>query len=169
MAPGTARKAASRNALSPQPSNFEGTLSHHDEPPGPPGITLMSFKRNDSRTAFFSHWLTFQSPLAPRSATRASPRSSRSSAESTASRTAPLVDGPMLSRCSKASSMVLASSACGMAHPWSAGGLSGQANGESSRLPHSLRLRLYQFAQARVDAVMRLVLHPMSGARNDVE
>lgn len=64
MAPGTARNAASRNAFSPQPSNFEGTLSHHDEPPGPPGIAVMSLSRNDSSTAFFSHWLTFQVPSA---------------------------------------------------------------------------------------------------------
>ena len=53
----------------------------------------MSLSRNDSSTAFLSHWLTDQSPFAPFSATRAAPRSSRSSAVSTASRTGPLVDG----------------------------------------------------------------------------
>ena len=51
----------------------------------------MSLSRNDSSTAFFSHWLTFQLPSAWRSATRASPLSSRSSAVSIASRTAPCV------------------------------------------------------------------------------
>ena len=55
IAPGTARKPASRKRFSPQPSNFDGTLSHHDALPGPPGIALMSLRRNDSSTAFFSH------------------------------------------------------------------------------------------------------------------
>jgi hypothetical protein len=55
MAPGTARNPASRNRFSPQPSNFEGTLSHHEAWPGPPAIALMSLSRNDSSTAFFSH------------------------------------------------------------------------------------------------------------------
>jgi len=55
MAPGTARKPASRKRFSPQPSNFEGTLSHHDALPGPPAIWPMSLRRNDSSTAFFSH------------------------------------------------------------------------------------------------------------------
>src|ERR1700720_4642331 len=64
MAPGTARKPASRNRFSPQPSNFNGTLSHDDALPGPPGIALMSLRRNDSSTAFFSHWLTFHLPPA---------------------------------------------------------------------------------------------------------
>src|SRR5450755_797937 len=104
--PGTARKPASRNRLSPQPSNFEGTLSHHDAMPGPPDIALMSLRRNDSSTAFFSHWLTFHLPLASRIATRASPLSRRSSAESTASRTSPLVAAEMPSRASKAALMV---------------------------------------------------------------
>src|SRR5262245_56233143 len=74
----------------------------------------MSLRRKESSTAFLSHWLTRQSPFCPRSATRALPRSSRSSAASTASRTAPLVAALMPSRVSKASSMVLASSACDM-------------------------------------------------------
>ena len=34
-------------------------------------MTVMSLRRNDSSTAFLSHWLTRQSPFAPRSATRA--------------------------------------------------------------------------------------------------
>src|SRR3981189_2863084 len=102
MAPGTARKPASRNRFSPQPSNFDGTLSHHEALPGPPEIALMSLRRNDSSTAFFSHWLTFHLPLASRSATRASPLSSSSSAWSTASRTSPLVAGEMPSRASQA-------------------------------------------------------------------
>src|SRR6185437_9529535 len=106
MAPGTARKPASRKRFSPQPSNFEGTLSHHDALPGPPGITLMSLRRNESSTAFLSHWLTFHLPLASRSATRASPLSRSSSAPSTASRTSPLVAVEMPSRASKAALMV---------------------------------------------------------------
>ena len=63
MAPGTARKPASRKRFSPQPSNFDGTLSHHDALPGPPEIAPMSLRRNDSSTAFFSHWLTLHLPL----------------------------------------------------------------------------------------------------------
>jgi hypothetical protein len=55
IAPGTARKPASRKRFSPQPSNFEGTLSHHDACPGPPGMAFMSLRRNDSNTAFFNH------------------------------------------------------------------------------------------------------------------
>src|SRR6202012_4455606 len=102
IAPGTARKRAARKRFSPQPSNFEGTLSHQGALPGPPGIGLMSFRRNDSSNAFFSHWLTFHLPLASRSATRASPLSSSSSACSTASRTSPLVAVEMPSRASNA-------------------------------------------------------------------
>src|SRR3954464_10622549 len=107
IAPGTARKPASRKRFSPQPSNFDGPLSHHEAWPGPPGIALMSLRRNDSSTAFFSHWLTFHLPLASRSATRASPLSSSSSADSTASRTSPLVAVEMSSRASKALLMVV--------------------------------------------------------------
>ena len=55
IAPGTARKPASRKRFSPQPANFDGTLSHQRAPPGPPSINSMSFRRNDSSTAFFSH------------------------------------------------------------------------------------------------------------------
>src|SRR3982074_2665576 len=102
MAPGTARQPSSRNRFSPQPSNFDGTLSHHEALPGPPEIALMSLRRNDSSTAFFSHWLTFHLPLASRSATRPSPLSSSSSAWSTASRTSPLVAVEIPSRASNA-------------------------------------------------------------------
>ena len=35
-------------------------MSHQVAPPGPPAISRLSFSRNDSSTAFFSHWLTFQ-------------------------------------------------------------------------------------------------------------
>src|SRR5713101_1755291 len=66
----------------------------------------MSLRRNDSSTAFFSHWLTFHLPLASRIATRASPLSSRSSAWSTASRTSPLVAVETPSRASNARLMV---------------------------------------------------------------
>src|ERR1700712_3580106 len=106
MAPGTARKPASRKRFSPQPSNFEGTLSHHDALPGPPETALMSLRRNDSSTAFLSHWLTFHLPLDSRTATRASPLSSNSSAWSTASRTSPLVAVEMPSRASNAELIV---------------------------------------------------------------
>ena len=95
MQPGTARKPAARKALSSQPANFDGTLSHQAAPPGPPAISALSLRRKESSTAFFSHWLTFQElgPVAPAifSATRALPLSSRSSARSTASRTSPVV------------------------------------------------------------------------------
>src|SRR5689334_11492981 len=102
MAPGTARKPASRKRFSPQPSNFEGTLSHHDAFPGPPEMALKSLSRNESSTAFFSHWCTFHFPPASRSATRASPLSSSSSAVSIASRTSPLVAVEIFSRASNA-------------------------------------------------------------------
>ena len=64
---GTARKPASRKRASVQPSNLEGTLSHHAAPPGPPAIRRLSLRRNDKSTAFFNHWLTFQEfgPVAP--------------------------------------------------------------------------------------------------------
>src|SRR5256885_3252141 len=111
MAPGTARKPASRKRFSPQPSNFDGTLSHHDALPGPPGIWPMSLRRNDSSTAFFSHWLTFHLPFDSRTATRASPLSSSSSAWCTASRTSPLVAVEMPSRASNAALTVVSRAA----------------------------------------------------------
>ena len=55
IAPGTARKPASTNSASPQPSNFDGTLSHHVLPPIPPAMARIGCNRNDSRIAFFSH------------------------------------------------------------------------------------------------------------------
>src|SRR4051812_10246098 len=111
MAPGTARKPASRKRFSPQPSNFDGTLSHHDALSGPPEIALMSLRRKDSSTAFLSHWLTFHLPLDSRIATRASPLSSNSSASSTASRISPLVAVETPSRASNAELMVDSSEA----------------------------------------------------------
>ena len=80
------------------PANLEGTLSHQLAPPGAPAIGSMSLRRNDSRTAFLSHWFTTQAPSVF-SATRALPLSSRSSAVSTASRTSPRVAGLTVSRC----------------------------------------------------------------------
>src|SRR3954470_9555108 len=112
MLPGTVRKPAPLKRSSSQVSNLVGTLSHQAESPGAPIMGPLSCSRNDSSTAFLSHWLTVQAPLPPRSATRALPPSSRSSASSTASRTGPLVAGLMPLRFSKASSMVLARSAC---------------------------------------------------------
>src|SRR5712675_3529335 len=125
MAPGTARKPASRKRFSPQPSNFDGTLSHHEALPGPPEIALMSLRRNDSSTAFFSHWLTFHLPLASRTATRASPLSSSSSAWSTASRTSPLVAVEMPSRASNAALTVVSRAASDMGDSLGAGLLTG--------------------------------------------
>src|SRR6202040_1129440 len=110
MAFGTARKPASRKRASLQPRNLESTLSHHGAPPGPPAITCISFRRNDSSTAFFSHWWTCHSP-ACFSATRRRPESSASSACSTASRTEPPGDESRESRRSHASSMIRARSA----------------------------------------------------------
>src|SRR5215472_10182958 len=106
IAPGTARKPSCRKRFSPHSANFDGTLSHQDALPGPPGMMLMSLRRNDSSTAFFSHWLTFHLPFDSRVATRASPLSSSSSARSTASRTSPLVAVETPSRASKAALMV---------------------------------------------------------------
>ena len=109
---GTARNPAWRNRLSPQPSNFEGTLSHQFvSRPGPPPIGCMSFSRKDSRTAFLAHWLTVQAPSDAFSATRSLPSSRASSAASTASRTAPAVAGPTVSRSSHAASIMEARSA----------------------------------------------------------
>ena len=51
------------------PANLEGTLSHQVAPPGAPEMAVVSFKRNDSSTAFLIHWLTVQ-PSGPFSATR---------------------------------------------------------------------------------------------------
>src|SRR3546814_8242418 len=55
--PGTARKPAPLKRFSPQPANFDGTLSHQVAPPAPPSMISMSLRRNDSSTAFFNHWL----------------------------------------------------------------------------------------------------------------
>ena len=68
-----------RNSASDQPENFDGTLSNQWPAPGPLSISRLSFSRNDSSTAFFSHWLTRQPPCPSGSATRASPRSSSAS------------------------------------------------------------------------------------------
>jgi hypothetical protein len=37
------------------PAYLEGTLSHHEAPPGAPEMAETSFKRNESNTAFFAH------------------------------------------------------------------------------------------------------------------
>ncbi|OWK18818.1 hypothetical protein AJ88_02185 [Mesorhizobium amorphae CCBAU 01583] len=66
----------------------------------------IGLSRNDSSTAFFSHRLTCHLPSAWRSATRAVPRSSRSSADWMASRVSPRVAVEIVSRSSKAFSMV---------------------------------------------------------------
>ena len=106
---GTARKPPARKSLAVQPSNFDGTLSHHFDFPGPPPVNSMSFRRNERSTAFLSHWLvTHCVSLAPStfSATRASPESSMSSAVATALRIGPLVFRVILSRASQACSMM---------------------------------------------------------------
>ncbi len=108
-APGTTRKPAARKRFSPQPANLLGTLSKAGAPAAPPSTTALSLRRNDSSTAFLSHWLTCQPPSAPRSATRALPLSSSSSAASTASRTS-LLAGVTVSRASHAASIALSSS-----------------------------------------------------------
>src|SRR5690349_7649475 len=70
-------------------------------------MTLLVLMRNDSSTAFFSHWLTFQPRCPSGSATRSSPLSSRSSARLIAGRRADStsVDGRSVRR-SQAESMV---------------------------------------------------------------
>ena len=105
MAPGTARNPAARKALSPQPVNFDGTLSNQFAPCGPAMISL-SLRRKLSSTAFFSHWLTVEPPLPSGSATRKSPLSSAMIAASTASRTSPWVAVEMVSRASHAALIV---------------------------------------------------------------
>src|SRR3546814_6526107 len=79
--PGTARKPAPLKRFSPQPANFDGTLSHQVAPPAPPSMISMSLRRNDSSTAFFNHWLTCHVPPASRSATRKLPRSEEHTSE----------------------------------------------------------------------------------------
>ena len=107
---GTARKPAASNSASLQPSNLEGTLSHQVAPPGPPPMIMNSFRRKESSTAFFSHWLTDPALGALLGHARLA-ASSRSSASSTASRASPVVEGPRSARCSQAASMAAASSA----------------------------------------------------------
>ena len=52
----TARKPAALKSSSRQPSNFDGTLSHQwASRPAAPGISVMSFSRKESRTAFLAH------------------------------------------------------------------------------------------------------------------
>ena len=107
------RGSRRREAASSQPANLDGTLSHQGAPPGPPAMTAMSLRRNESSTAFFSHWCTTQPP--PFSRLRAvSPRSSSSSAASTASRTSPLVSKPIRSRSANAASMTSTRLSCCM-------------------------------------------------------
>ena len=103
---GTARKPASRNFLAVQPSNFEGTLSHHFDLPGPPPITSISFNRKDNSTAFFSHWWVTHSPVSF-DATRKRPASNSFKANSTAFLVLPLVFKFTLSRFSHASSIMV--------------------------------------------------------------
>src|SRR5690606_26683221 len=98
-------KPALLKSTSLQPANFDGTLSHQLAPPGPPGIASIGLRRNDSSTAFFSHWCTIQVSLRF-STTLSSPWSSRERAASTVSRTSPLVCVSMVSRRSKAASMM---------------------------------------------------------------
>ena len=74
----------------------------------------MSFSRNDSSTAFLSHWLTDQDRWRP--SRRRAPRRGRAGRARSRPRRAPRPwsMGLMPSRFSNASSMVLASSACDM-------------------------------------------------------
>src|SRR3954471_15617966 len=55
IAPGTARKPALENSLSPQPANLDATLSHQCAPPAAPEIASIGFRRKDNKTAFLSH------------------------------------------------------------------------------------------------------------------
>jgi len=110
MDPGTARKPACRKSSAVMPAYLEGTLSHHDAPPGAPEMVVTSFKRNERSTDFFSHWLTVH-PSAVFSATRTSPLSKRLRTVSTVSRTTPVVPTVMLSRSSHMVSIALLSSA----------------------------------------------------------
>ena len=52
---GTTRKPAARKRFSPQPSNFDGTLSQNTPSPGPFGMIWLSVRRKESSTAFLSH------------------------------------------------------------------------------------------------------------------
>jgi hypothetical protein len=76
---------------------------------------LLSFRRNESSTAFLSHWFTDQlsTPVLPGtfSATRNLPASSAASASLTASRTSPLVAALTSARFSQALSTTAASDA----------------------------------------------------------
>ena len=149
---GTARNPASRNLLSPQPSNLEGTLSHQlVSRPGPPPIGCMSFSRKDSRTAFLAHWLTVQAPSAPFTATRSRPSSRAARAASTASRTAPVVAAPTVSRFSHAASIVAARSARVMELSGSRGELPAESSGASETVNAARKPYLrYRRSGARV-------------------
>ena len=112
-------------------------MSHHAALPGPPlnHAHVVEAEREQHRLLE----PLIDPPVAVGAASRRrapAPRSSRSSAASTASRTAPLVAGPMPSRFSKASSMVLASSAWDMADSWT-----GQPRGCRGRAGEVKRLR----------------------------
>src|SRR5262249_34892462 len=92
---------------------LSGTLSYHGAAPmpgklAPPSIGTESKSRNESSTAFFSHWCTTHSPPTF-SAVRKVPSSSPAIAASTESRTSPLVALLMPSRFSHAASIAVSS------------------------------------------------------------
>ena len=94
IAPGTARKAGGGEFLSrPSRRTWTAPCPTSARRPGPPEIASIGFSRNDSSTAFLSHWWTIHAPPCF-SAIRASPLSSAAIAASTAWRTSPLVSRP---------------------------------------------------------------------------
>ena len=101
---GTTRTPVARSASSLMPLNLVGTLSKKVMSPAP--IWRLSFRRNDSSTAFLTHWCTVHSPTALRSATRSVPASRRPSTSSTAARTSGLLAEVRLARPSQARSMM---------------------------------------------------------------
>jgi hypothetical protein len=56
---GTERNPAATCCFGPQPANFEGTLSHQVEPPGPPGIAAIAFSET-TKHGFLELSLTFK-------------------------------------------------------------------------------------------------------------
>src|SRR6218665_1747500 len=104
---GTTRTPVARSSASLMPVYLVATLSKKAR--SPDCMTWLSFRRNDSSTAFLTHWFTCHWPTAWRSATRRRPVSRSARTLSTASRTSPWVAALMVARFSHAVSMMFCS------------------------------------------------------------
>ena len=109
-APGTARKPAFLNFAAFQPLNLESTLSHHTALPGPPGDHAHVVEAERQQHRFLQPLVDLPAAvgLALGDARFAGIEQIERGVRPPCAR-APLVFGPILSRASKASSMILAS------------------------------------------------------------